>query len=192
MLLSILWPVLIVIAMLVRWDSPGPVLFRQVRLGLAQKPFVMLKIRTMRSGADQTPHREHVLALLRSDDPSGLAAGLYKMAQDPRVTRAGDLLRRTSLDELPQLVNVLRGEMSLVGPRPALAYELEGYEPHHFRRFEVKPGLTGLWQVSGRSRLSPRQALELDVLYVDSRRLDRDLRILAVTPWRTVLRGSAR
>jgi lipopolysaccharide/colanic/teichoic acid biosynthesis glycosyltransferase len=151
---------------LLTWaTSAGPGLFRQQRLGRDGEPFTMLKLRTMRVNCDDRRHREYVGGML-GDGGCEQQQGMYKLAVDPRVTPVGALLRKTSLDELPQLINVLRGEMSLVGPRPALAWEAEMYRPADKLRFAVRPGLTGLWQVSGRSRLSMRQALDLDADFV--------------------------
>jgi lipopolysaccharide/colanic/teichoic acid biosynthesis glycosyltransferase len=141
----------------------------------------MLKLRTMQSGASSAPHRSFIARLAGGGDPLA-PHELAKLTDDPRVTRTGRWLRRVSLDELPQLVNVLRGDMSIVGPRPALQYELEFYEPHHFERFTVRPGLTGLWQVSGRSKLGFMDMLELDVAYARRRSLLLDLAIVARTP----------
>jgi lipopolysaccharide/colanic/teichoic acid biosynthesis glycosyltransferase len=151
---------------LLTWaTSAGPGLFRQQRLGRDGRPFTMLKLRTMRVDCDDGRHREYVRGMLR-DGECEQHQGMYKLAADPRVTPAGAFLRKTSLDELPQLINVLRGEMSLVGPRPALPWEAEMYRPADKLRFAVRPGLTGLWQVSGRSRLSMREALGLDADFV--------------------------
>ncbi|GAA0808013.1 sugar transferase [Spirilliplanes yamanashiensis] len=174
-------PLLLVLAGAVRATSRGPALFRQVRMGYRGQPFVMLKFRSMTDGCDDAVHREYNLRELAGEDPRADGSGVFKPAADPRVTRIGRLLRVTSLDELPQLVNVFRGEMSLVGPRPALDWEVAQYAPHHHDRFLVKPGITGLWQVSGRNRLSMREALDLDVAYVRRRSLALDLRILART-----------
>ncbi len=187
-LLLLLLPALLLIAAAVRLTSPGPSLFRQVRVGRDGQPFVMLKFRSMRVNSDDAAHRAYVRALLVEDaPPDGGLPGVYKLARDPRVTPVGVLLRRTSLDELPQLFNVLRGQMSLVGPRPALAWEVELYEPEHRRRLDVLPGLTGLWQVSGRSTLTMREALDLDVQYAARCGWSLDLRILCRTP--AALRG---
>ena len=174
-------PLMAVIALLVAGTSRGGPLFCQVRLGRHAKPFVMYKFRTMYAGCDDLPHREYVRRVLLGSAPPVGAAGLYKIVDDPRVTRVGRLLRCTSLDELPQLVNVLRGDMSLVGPRPVLPWEAALFRPEHRDRFLVRPGITGLWQVSGRSRLSMTQALDLDVEYVRTRCLWRDLTILLRT-----------
>ena len=174
------FPVILTIAVLIRLDSPGPVLFRQKRVGARGEEFSMLKFRTMCVDAEAR------LVQLQRDAGNDV---LFKMKDDPRVTRVGRVLRRFSLDELPQLVNVLRGEMSLVGPRPPLMREVEGYEPDAVRRLRVKPGLTGLWQVSGRSDLTWDESLRLDLWYVDNWCLVLDLQILFRTA-RAVLRGA--
>jgi len=180
--LILLSPVLAAVALAVRLSSPGPVLFRQERLGLGRQPFIMLKFRTMYAGGSDAGHPTYVTRLLTDASPStGGTAPLFKLQCDSRVTPIGRWLRRTSLDELPQLINVLRGEMSLVGPRPALAWEAQLYREDENRRVDVLPGITGLWQVSGRSRLSMRQALALDVEYVRRRTLWLDLVILVRT-----------
>jgi lipopolysaccharide/colanic/teichoic acid biosynthesis glycosyltransferase len=188
--LAALAPVMIGVGIAIRATSRGPALFRQERVGLAETRFVCFKFRTMSVDNDDRIHREYVERLLTEDQPpDGGADGVYKLTSDPRVTPIGRVLRRTSLDELPQLVNVLRGEMSLVGPRPSLPWEVELFESRHRRRAEVKPGITGLWQVSGRSRVGVRQALDLDVEYVRRRSLRLDVEILLRTVV-VVLRGS--
>jgi lipopolysaccharide/colanic/teichoic acid biosynthesis glycosyltransferase len=180
--LVLLTPVLMTVALAVRVTSPGPALFRQVRIGKDGQPFTMLKFRSMRADVDDAIHRDYVSRLLTDDvAPEGGAAGVYKLVGDPRVTRIGRFLRTSSIDELPQLLNVVRGHMSLVGPRPALSWEVELYQGRHRQRLAVKPGLTGLWQVSGRSALTMLQALDLDVEYVTRRCLGLDLAILAGT-----------
>ncbi|MGH8899569.1 MAG: sugar transferase [Egibacteraceae bacterium] len=191
--LVVLAPLLVVIAALVRATSPGPALFRQTRVGHLGAPFVMFKFRTMYDKSDDTLHREYVTRMLAAEkDELGRGPdGLFKLDEDPRVTRIGGFLRRSSLDELPQLFNVLRGEMSLVGPRPALVWETESYKSYHHLRFQVKPGMTGLWQVCGRSKLSMNTALDIDVQYVQSWSLGLDLWILAMT-LPAVLRGGTR
>ena len=192
-LIIILAPLLVLLTSLVWSTSSGPALFRQERLGRDRRPFTMVKLRTMYVGKNDRIHREYVTRLL-SAGPEAAASpdgGLYKLDADPRVTRVGAWLRRTCLDELPQLVNVLRGEMSLVGPRPVLAWEAEMFGERYQRRFAVRPGLTGLWQVSGRSRLPMGTALELDVEYVARRSFAYDLVILFRTV-PAVLRGGAR
>ncbi len=162
-------------------DSPGPVFFRQERLGLNGEPFTMLKFRSMVVDTDPAAHREFVSSI--TDSRSGPAdGGLYKLDQADKVTPFGRWLRRTSLDELPQLINVLRGEMSLVGPRPCLEYETKLFEPHHFDRFLVQPGLTGLWQVTARAHASFGEALEMDVVYARDWSLGLDLNLLLRTP----------
>jgi len=175
-------PALGVVAVAVRLESPGPILFRQKRVGAQGEEFNMLKFRTMVVDAEAR------LAEIASEGHDTNQV-LFKMKDDPRVTRIGRLLRRYSLDELPQLINVLRGEMSLVGPRPPLPSEVAGYESDAIRRLRVKPGLTGLWQVSGRSDLSWDESLRLDLWYVDNWSLVLDLQILSRTA-RVVLRGS--
>ncbi|HZC42134.1 MAG TPA: sugar transferase [Streptosporangiaceae bacterium] len=185
-------PLLLVLCGLVRLTSAGPALFRQQRLGRDMRPFTLLKLRTMRVGEDDRIHRDYVASLLSAKQPpAAIGSGLYKLDGDPRVTRLGGWLRRTSLDELPQLVNVLRGAMSLVGPRPMLAWEAEQVGRPYRNRFAVKPGMTGLWQVSGRSRLPLRRALELDVEYVARRSLAADLAILARTGPAVFRRGAS-
>lgn len=182
-------PVLLLIAMLIRVTSSGPVFFRQTRIGAGGRTFVMLKFRTMKDRCSDDLHREYVKDLL-----NGAATqkdGLFKLHNDPRITAVGRALRKLSLDELPQLINVLRGEMSLVGPRPSLPWELRMFPAWAYRRLEVLPGVTGLWQVGGRNRLTMLQGLELDVQYVEQRSLWLDLRILAKTPI-ALFGGSAR
>jgi len=176
-------PVLLLLCCLVRLTSTGPAFFRQERVGRDMRPFTMLKLRSMYVGNDDRAHRAYVAGMLAADkeDDSARNGGLFKLVGDRRITPIGGWLRRTSLDELPQLINVLRGEMSLVGPRPMLAWEAELLAEPHRRRFTVKPGMTGLWQVSGRSRLSMRTALDLDVEYVRRRSAAVDLSILART-----------
>ncbi|MGO4257218.1 exopolysaccharide biosynthesis polyprenyl glycosylphosphotransferase [Marmoricola sp. RAF53] len=173
-LLVLLAPVLLLIGVLVRLDSPGPALFRQQRVKAPGACFTMLKFRTMRTDA------EKVLDGLRAANVHGHGV-LFKLQDDPRVTRVGRVLRRTSLDELPQLLNVLRGDMSLVGPRPALPSEVARYDDRAARRLRAKPGLTGLWQVSGRSDLTWQESVDVDVDYVDNWSPVRDLRILLRT-----------
>jgi lipopolysaccharide/colanic/teichoic acid biosynthesis glycosyltransferase len=163
----------------VRLDTPGPALFRQPRVGLDRRLFTLYKFRTMRSGGADGEHRRLIEAELRGDDTC--CDGSTKLAADPRVTRSGRFLRRTSLDELPQMANVLRGEMSLVGPRPCLQWEAEMFPAEFADRFSVPPGLTGLWQVCGRSTVGTLDMLRLDVEYVRTRRLGLDMAILART-----------
>ena len=182
LLLIVASPVLLILWCLVRWTSDGPALFRQTRVGRDMRPFTMLKLRSMYMDNDDGTHRAYVTGMLAGEEGAQAPAGaLYKLVGDPRVTPAGAWLRRTSLDELPQLVNVLRGEMSLVGPRPMIPWEAELLAESYSPRFTVKPGMTGLWQVSGRNRLSMRIALELDVEYARRRSTLGDLGILLRT-----------
>jgi exopolysaccharide biosynthesis polyprenyl glycosylphosphotransferase len=176
-----LLPVLAVTAVAVRATSTGPVLFRQMRVGLAGREFEMLKFRTMT--ADAEARRAELEAQNVHDGGT-----LFKVADDPRITRVGKILRKFSIDELPQLINVLRGEMSLVGPRPSLPAEVANYPLDAHRRFCVRPGLTGLWQVSGRSDLDPEESMRLDTHYVEQWSPGLDIRILARTP-KAVLSG---
>jgi lipopolysaccharide/colanic/teichoic acid biosynthesis glycosyltransferase len=170
---------MIVIGLLIRVTSPGPALFRQQRVGLGGRTFTMYKFRTMRDGVSDEILRELIAAELRGEDTS--SNGSYKLDHDPRVTKIGALLRKTSFDELPQLINVVLGDMALVGPRPCLDWEARMF-PEEFRpRFLVRPGLTGLWQVSGRSAMGTLEMLHLDLTYVRTRSLVGDLSILVRT-----------
>lgn len=184
--LLLIWPLLLGIALLIKLDSRGPVLYRQKRVGQNGQPFDMLKFRSMRVDADDALHRAHVARLIQENlDPAtlnGNSAGTLKLKHDPRVTRVGAFIRKTSIDELPQLFNVIRGEMSLVGPRPALPYEVELYQDWHKRRFETIPGITGWWQVKGRNRVSFDEAVRLDIFYIEHQSLWFDLWILLQTP----------
>jgi lipopolysaccharide/colanic/teichoic acid biosynthesis glycosyltransferase len=180
LLLVLSAPLMLLIAILIRRDSPGPVFFRQVRLGIDMREFTLLKFRTMVDGTDETPHREYLSQIMTSDAQPA-SNNLYKLERT-EVTGVGRWLRKTSLDELPQLVNVLRGHMSLVGPRPSIPYELELFEPHHFERFLVPAGLTGLWQVEARAHSTFREALDLDAIYARGWSLGLDIRLLMRTP----------
>jgi lipopolysaccharide/colanic/teichoic acid biosynthesis glycosyltransferase len=180
--LLVLSPVLLIIAVAIWLTSPGPALFGQVRVGRHGSGFRMFKFRSMYHGSDDTPHREYVTSLLTSEHAShGGEEGVYKLTNDRRITAVGSWLRRTSLDELPQLLNVVRGDMSLVGPRPMLPWEAELLRPQDAVRFSVKPGITGLWQVRGRNSLTMREGLELDAEYVSRRSLHLDIAILLGT-----------
>ena len=179
-------PLMFLVAALVKVDSPGPVFFRQERIGVGGRRFRVWKFRTMRADASDEAHRELIRKLLGNDEleaahVDGAKRPVYKLVNDQRVTRLGRLLRRSSMDELPQLFNVLSGDMSLVGPRPPIAYEFEQYDHWQFDRLCVRPGITGLWQVSGRNRLTYRQMCELDVQYVRRWSLWLDLKILFKT-----------
>lgn len=195
-LLVVLSPLLLAVAIAVKVSSPGPVLFRQERLGgrlvrnganslWTLRTFSMLKFRTMQHGTKDSFHREAAKAFISGNADTvhqmGAPEGTFKMTHDKRITRVGHLLRRWSLDELPQLLNVLRGHMSLVGPRPALPYEVTEYQPRHLLRFGAKPGMSGLWQVMGRSQLSFEEMVKLDTEYAKNQSVVLDLRILAKT-----------
>jgi lipopolysaccharide/colanic/teichoic acid biosynthesis glycosyltransferase len=181
--LFMLSPLMAIIALLVKISSSGPVLFRQPRVGYRGIPFTFLKFRTMRECNDGSMHREFVQRFIAGDLNLSGPATVYKIKDDPRVTQIGKFLRKTSLDELPQFWNVLIGEMSLVGPRPPIAYEVEYYDIWHRRRMlEVKPGLTGLWQVKGRSRTTFNDMVRLDLQYAKSWSIWLDLKILFATP----------
>ena len=189
--LLVLSPLLLVVAILVRLDSRGPAIFRQERIGRGLRPFRVVKFRTMGHGVSPEAHRAYVEQMIREDSAAeeGQAPGpMMKLQRDPRITKIGHFLRRTSIDELPQLWNVLRGEMSLVGPRPPIQYEVDAYPARAYRRFAVRPGLTGLWQVSGRSLVSFAEMIDLDTEYVERRSLLLNLKIIFLTiP--TVLHG---
>jgi len=187
-------PLFALIAIAIKVSSDGPVFFRQQRVGQYGKYFTFLKFRSMHSGSDSSVHKEYVTKLIAGqiEHPAVADEGkaLYKITGDKRVTTVGRFIRRTSLDELPQLLNVLKGEMSLVGPRPAIPYELAAYQTWHRRRIlEVKPGITGLWQVSGRSRVKFDEMVRLDLRYATSWSPWLDLMILLRTP-RAVIGGA--
>ena len=188
-ILMVLAPLFLLTAILVKVSSRGPVLFRQMRIGHVMKPFTMLKFRTMYLDSDHRVHHDFVSSFIKASVPANGQgdgpdkSGFFKLINDPRVTPAGRILRKTSLDELPQLWNVLRGDMSLVGPRPPLQYELEQYKPWHRRRvLAAKPGITGLWQVAGRSRTTFDEMVRLDLRYARTRSLWTDIKILLATP----------
>lgn len=194
-LLIILAPVFLVIALAVKASSKGPILFRQRRVGQYGKSFTFLKFRSMRVDNDSSVHREYVTQLIAGEarrnpcKSNGDGIGVYKLTNDARITRVGAFLRRSSLDELPQLLNVLKGEMSLVGPRPAIPYEVAAYRTWHRRRvLDVKPGITGLWQVSGRSSVKFDEMVRLDLRYAKTWSPWLDMKILLRTP-RAVLVG---
>jgi len=167
--LVVLSPVLALVGLAIVLESPGSPIFRQVRIGKGETPFVLYKFRSMHRAAQE--QKQQLAALNEADGP------LFKIKDDPRVTAVGRFLRRTSLDELPQLVNVLRGEMSIIGPRPPLPEEVEQYQDWHKKRLQISPGLTGLWQVSGRSELTFDEMVMLDLFYIENWSLGLDLRI---------------
>jgi lipopolysaccharide/colanic/teichoic acid biosynthesis glycosyltransferase len=174
-LVLLLAPLLLLLALIIKLDSPGPVLFRQPRVGRGRRHFLVAKFRTMQHGADHDVHRDYMLALIESGTPAP------KLAGDARVTRFGAFLRRTSLDELPQLWNVVRGEMSLVGPRPFVLHEARQITGWAGRRLETTPGITGLWQVLGRNDIPFDEMVKLDYVYVTNWSLWWDLKILFQT-----------
>ena len=183
-------PVFALAAWRIKRDSPGPVFFRQTRLGLNMREFTALKFRTMRVDTDQDEHREYI----RKTMQRGVATngnGIFKLERTDAVTRSGRWLRRLSLDELPQLINVLKGDMSLVGPRPCIPYEMEMFEEHQFERFLVPAGITGLWQVTARANSTFGEALDMDVAYVRGWSLGLDLRLLCRTPFQLLRQRAA-
>ena len=189
LLLMVLLPLLLVIALAIKATSKGPVLFKQQRIGQYGKPFMFVKFRSMYDNNDHTVHRDYVTKLIAGDAPCnasdthGNGSRVYKLTKDKRVTPLGAYLRRSSMDELPQLLNVIRGHMSLVGPRPALGYEVAAYQTWHRRRvLEVKPGITGLWQVNGRCRLTFDEMVRLDLKYAKNWSPWIDFKILLRTP----------
>lgn len=192
-MLLVLSPLMLGIAFLVKRASPGPILFVQERLGRDGQPFRFYKFRSMTHNSDDAIHRQFASMFINGDKDgcadSNNGDAVFKLKKDPRITAIGSFLRRTSIDELPQLFNVLKGDMSLVGPRPPIAYEIENYQPWHMERLKAIPGLTGLWQVSGRSSVSFDEMVRLDVRYINDWTLFMDMRILLKTiP--VVLRGT--
>jgi lipopolysaccharide/colanic/teichoic acid biosynthesis glycosyltransferase len=190
--LTLLSPVFLVIALAVRLTSRGPILFRQRRIGQNGRSFTFLKFRSMYVGNDASIHREYVKQLIagkaEKQSSTGNGEAVYKLTKDPRITTVGAFLRKTSLDEIPQFLNVLRGEMSLVGPRPPVPYEVESYDFWHRRRvLEAKPGITGLWQVKGRSRVKFDDMVRLDLQYARTWSPWLDVKILLQTPGAMVI-----
>jgi len=188
--LLFLAPIFFLVALLVKLSSKGPILFKQQRLGLLGKPFTFLKFRSMYVNNDHKVHQTFIKRVIKGEHDGrseGENKAVYKMTNDPRITRIGRFIRRTSLDELPQFINVLKGEMSLVGPRPPIAYECEVYDIWHRRRvLEVKPGITGLWQVKGRSRVRFDEMVRLDLQYIREWSLLLDIKIILATPAQAV------
>lgn len=184
--LLILIPLVVVVAIfavLIRIDSKGPVFFRQKRVGRNGVEFYMLKLRSMYLDSDDSVHRESVKLYMNGEALNGKvdSDNQYKLVADPRVTRVGRFIRKTSIDELPQFINVLRGEMTLVGPRPPLPYEVEEYGPREWIRLSGRPGLTGTWQVYGRSRVPFKKMVEMDIEYLGQQSLLEDLKLIALT-----------
>lgn len=182
-LLILSFPLLIVIALAIKLTSKGPVLFVQERVGKGGKPFKFFKFRSMHQNNDTSAHEAYMHKLIRGevDANSKDGAPSFKMENDPRITPIGQFIRKTSLDELPQLINVLNGSMSLVGPRPPIPYEVKAYNSWHLQRLSVKPGVTGLWQVSGRSSIAFNEMVELDLQYIKERNLGMDVKIILQT-----------
>jgi lipopolysaccharide/colanic/teichoic acid biosynthesis glycosyltransferase len=181
--LLLLFPVFLAIAAAIKWTSDGPAFFRQERLGCNGKSFTFLKFRSMYKDNDPAKHRDYILKYISEQQNAAVEPGVFKLKDDLRITPVGRWLRKTSLDELPQLINVLKGEMSLVGPRPPILYECDLYETWHRRRLlSCKPGITGLWQVMGRSRTTFDDMVRLDLKYINEWSLGLDLKILLKTP----------
>ena len=190
--LTVLLPIMVIIAILIKLDTPGPVLFLHERVGSKRRSengqthwqvrnFHVYKFRTMVHNADQSLHQAYIKAFVEGRIQLTGSEDKYKLTNDPRVTRIGHLLRKTSLDELPQLFNVLKGEMSLVGPRPVPPYEVAGYKAHHHERLARLPGITGLWQVEGRGLVTFEEMISMDIQYVRSQSLWLDFKILFMT-----------
>jgi exopolysaccharide biosynthesis polyprenyl glycosylphosphotransferase len=191
MLVILLAPLMLLIAVAIKLDSPGPVIFKQKRVGKNGKLFTFYKFRSMVHNADPSAHCKHMHRIINGeigqDEIEGRRRGSLKMTDDARITQVGRFLRKGSLDELPQFFNVLKGEMSLVGPRPPIPYELEDYEEWHLCRLEALPGITGLWQVTARNQVSFEEMVRLDVEYIEKRSLWLDLKILLMTPKAVIL-----
>jgi exopolysaccharide biosynthesis polyprenyl glycosylphosphotransferase len=182
-LLCLLAPLMMLVALAIKLNSKGPVIFRQARVGQYGKPFSFWKFRSMYVDNDAAIHKDYVTNFISHGQPAGETEPVYKITNDPRITPVGGFIRKTSLDEIPQLWNVLRGEMSLVGPRPPLPYEFDCYVLWHRRRIlEAKPGITGLWQVTGRSRTTFNEMVRLDLRYVKQWSIWLDIKILLRTP----------
>jgi lipopolysaccharide/colanic/teichoic acid biosynthesis glycosyltransferase len=193
--LPILCLVMLIVALFIRLDSEGPIFYRQKRVGQDGVEFDMLKFRSMYINNDDAIHREAVKRYMSGDilnGHSGAVSTLYKLVDDPRVTRVGRIIRKLSIDELPQFLNVLRGEMSLVGPRPPLPYEVESYSLRHSLRLCGKPGITGYWQVYGRSRVTFDEMVEMDITYLQRQSILQDMKLIILTvPVAALGRGGA-
>ncbi len=174
------FPMFVVFSVFIKIVSPGPVFFKQKRVGFGGTPFIFWKFRTMEVNADPRAHQQHLSYLIHEDDHPNQP--MTKLDNDPRIIPLGRILRKSCLDELPQLINVLRGEMSLVGPRPPIPYEVQEYSPWHWGRFDALPGMTGLWQVSGKNRLSFKEMVRLDIRYARQLSFLLDMKILLLTP----------
>jgi len=181
--LILLSPLLLIVAIAIKLDSPGPVFYRQSRVGENGRLFTMLKFRSMKTGNDTNTHKQHIAKLIQGNiSVEQLGGKSLKLEDDSRITRIGKLIRKTSIDELPQLFNVLRGEMSLVGPRPPIPYEVEFYQDWHKRRFEALPGITGVWQIKGRNRVGFDEMVRMDIEYIEKQSFWLDIMILLQTP----------
>lgn len=178
-------PLAAVVALLIRISSPGPILFKQVRIGKSGEKFTFYKFRSMRVDCDDTSHRKYMKLFIEGNEEElkgfGNKKKIYKMTRDDRVTAVGKFLRRTSLDELPQLLNVLRGDMSMVGPRPHIPYEVDLYQDWHRRRLQGLPGITGWWQIHGRSRVTFDESVRMDIWYLEHQSVILDIRIMLRT-----------
>lgn len=196
LLLVLASPLLLAIALAIKLDSGGPVLLRQTRIGRRGRRFTCYKFRTMVPNASPELHRQYMISFIHNRLPASgeeaRDARVFKLVNDPRITRVGRILRSTSLDELPQLLNVLRGDMSLVGPRPALQYEVDEYEAWHRGRLDLLPGITGWWQVYGRSGVSFDQMVRMDLEYIARQSLALDIKLILLTVPVVLLRKGAR
>lgn len=183
LIMPLLCPVVVIVGLLIRLDSAGPLFYHQKRIGLNGAEFDMLKFRSMYVNQDDSLHRNAARRYMLGEQLNGAAkdGSCFKLGHDPRITRIGRFLRKTSIDELPQFFNVLRGEMTLVGPRPPVPYEVELYQPHDWLRLAGKPGLTGPWQVYGRSRVTFREMVELDIAYLQRQSIWEDIKLIALT-----------
>jgi lipopolysaccharide/colanic/teichoic acid biosynthesis glycosyltransferase len=185
-------PLFLIIAAAIKSTSPGPVFFRQERVGLNGRTFLFYKFRSMKTNNDPLKHKEYIKKFINQQNYSAVEPGIFKLTNDSRITRVGHFIRKTSLDELPQLINVLKGDMSLVGPRPPIPYECDLYDIWHRRRLlSARPGITGLWQVMGRSRTTFDEMVRLDLKYLREWNLLLDLKILLMTPKAVISGGGA-
>jgi len=189
LLLIIVSPLMLVIAILIRLDSHGGTIFAQERLGKDGHRFILYKFRTMYIDNDETQYKEYLRTFINEGTPYKVdekGNAFYKIIDDPRVTRFGSFLRETNLDELPQIINVLKGEMSFVGPRPDIPFAVQMYKDWHYRRLLVKPGMTGLWQVSGINRVPFDEMVRTDIDYIERRSLALDIKIIVRTALRVI------
>lgn len=185
--LIFLMPLLLLLALAIKLHSPGPVFYKQERIGKDGRPFFMYKFRTMKTGNHSDFHKKYVQNLIRNNiSPAQMGVKSLKMTADPRITRIGKLLRQFSVDEIPQLINVLRGEMTIVGPRPPLPYEFELYSNWHKQRLYILPGITGLWQVKAHNLVSFEEMVHIDLYYINNLSLWLDLKIMLLTPWEMI------